>query len=180
MNLHYFKFIDLPEDLRSFNKIKSKVRVDCISSSSLNGKQYAGLTNFVNSKGQLFFYKTPCRDFVHCDSKRTADLSLTNNSINLSSLYIEDIDFPLIAYGYPNAKRLLKNGLPNPQFKFRNDAYLFFLNEDYSMIEMIVIPDARNLIHSFYNKAIDSDFKKELADLRDKATPFFNYSGLGL
>ncbi|NCU33336.1 MAG: hypothetical protein EOM23_10515, partial [Candidatus Moranbacteria bacterium] len=95
----YYRFENLPDELRAANKIKSKARLDCTG----HAGDYKGLTKFVNNKGMLFFYLTAARDFVNADSKRIADVSLTNGSINLTSIYIEDTDFPQFGYGYPNA-----------------------------------------------------------------------------
>lgn len=174
----YYELATLPDGARAANKIKSKARLDCISFTDKVAGNYKGLTYFVNHKGQLFFYKTPCRDFVDTDSKRLAEWSLTNSSLNLSSIYIEDTDCPGIGYGYPNAKRLLSNGSENPLFPFRNDAYLFLINQDYSSIELLVIPDGRNLIHSYYQKMIDGGFDEEVKELRKQATAFYRYDGL--
>lgn len=176
MRAAYYKLAMLSDEIRTANKIRSKARLDCIGFTDLFDGGYKGLTNFVNSKGQLYFYKTPARDFVSADSKRLAEWSLTNNSINLSSIYIEDFDFPEIGYGYPNAKRLLSNGSINPQFDFRNDGYLFILNANYTEIELLVIPDGRNLITGYYQRMIDGDFDGELKKLRDQARPFCSYA----
>jgi len=170
---NYFKFILLSDEVRANNKIRSKARLDCISFTG----NYQGLTFFVNSKGQLFFYKTPARDFVNTDSKRLSEWSLTNSSLNLSSIYIEDMDYPEIGYGYPNAKRLLSNGSPNPLFQFRNDGYLFIINKDYTEIELLIIPDGRNLISSYYQKLIDGGFDDEIRELRNQAKSFYRYDG---
>lgn len=174
----YYKLAILPDEIRTANKIRSKARLDCISFTDLVPGGYEGLTNFVNYKGQLFFYRTPCRDFISTDSKRFADWSLTGNGLNFSSIYIDDLDYPEIGYGYGNANRLLKNGSENPMFPFRNDAYLFLINKDYSQIEVFIIPDGRNLISSYYQKLIDGDFDDEIAELRAKAKIFYNYDGL--
>ncbi len=173
----YFKLATLPDEVSAIYKIKSKVRLDCVSNYSRSHETYQGLTNFVNAKGQLFFYKTPARDFVNTDSKRIAEWSLTNSSMNLSSIYIEDIDYPQFGYGYPNAKRLLSNGEENPQFNFRNDGYLFIVNKDYTEIEILIIPDGRNLISSYYQLLIDGGLDEEIKQLRKEAKPFFNYEG---
>ena len=154
----YFKLMILPDEVRANNKIKSKARMDCVLFTDLVTGKYKGLTNFVNHKGQLFFYKTPCRDFVSADSKRIAEWSLTNSGLNFSSIYIEDMDCQEFGYGYPNAKMLLSNGSQNPLFPFRNDGYLFIVNKDYSEIEILIIPDGRNLISSYYQKLIDGGF----------------------
>lgn len=179
----YFKLATLPDDVRAANKIRSKARLDCTSFTDMVAGGYKGLTFFVNDKrhkGQLFFYKTPCRDFVNTDSKRLAEWSLTGNGLNFSSIYIDDTDFPEIGYGYPNANRLLKDGSPNPLFEFRNDGYLFLINKDYSEIELLIIPDGRNLISSYYQKLIDGGFDDEIKNLRKEAKIFYQYDGLVL
>jgi hypothetical protein len=171
----FFKVAVLPDDVRAANKIRSKARLDCISYADLVAGSYKGLTKFVNHKGQLFFYKTPCRDFVNTDSKRLAEWSLTGNGLNFSSIYIDDLEFPEIGYGYPNANRLLKDGSQNPLFEFRNDGYLFLMNKDYSEIEILVIPDGRNLISSYYQKLIDGGFDDDIQALRQQAKTFYHY-----
>lgn len=176
----YYKLAILPDEVRAANKIRSKARLDCISFTDMVVGGYKGLTNFVNFKGQLFFYKTPCRDFVNTDSKRLAEWSLTGNGLNLSSLYLDDIDYPEIGYGYPNAKRLLSNGSGNPLFPFRNDGYLFLINKDYSVIELFIIPDGRNLISSYYQKMIDGGFDDKVRELRKQSKQFYQYDELVL
>jgi len=171
----YFKLAVLNDDLKAANKIRSKDRLDCISFTDMVAGNYKGLTKFVNHKGQLFFYKTQCRDFVNTDSKRLAEWSLTGNGLNFSSIYIDDLDCPEIGYGYPNANRFLSNGSPNPLFDFRNDGYLFLMNKDYSEIELLIIPDGRNLISSYYQKLIDNGFDNEIRQLRQQAKLFYKY-----
>lgn len=177
----YYKLATLPDEVKAANKIRSKARLDCISFTDMVEGNYKGLTNFVNhKKGQLFFYKTACRDFVNTDSKRLAEWSLTGNGLNFSSIYIDDLDYPEIGYGYPNAKRHLSNGSSNPLFEFRNDGYLFLMNKDYSEIELLIIQDGRNLISSYYQKLIDGGYDDELLSLRQLAKIFYQYDGLVL
>jgi len=176
----YYKLATLPDEVRAANKIRSKARLDCISFTDKLSGNYQGLTNFVNFKGQLFFYKTACRDFVNTDSKRLSEWSLTGSGLNFSSIYIDDIDCPEIGYGYPNANRLLSNGSQNPLFEFRNDGYLFLINKDYSEIELLVIPDGRNLISSYYQKMIDGGFDDEVRELRKQSKVFYQYDRLVL
>jgi hypothetical protein len=164
----------LSDEIRTANDIKSKHRLDCIQYSG----NYTGLLSFVNSKGQLFFYLTPARGFISSDSKRVADWSLTNNSQNLSSIYIEDLDYPNLGFGYCNANPLLLNGQPNPMFEYRFDGYLFQVCPDYSVIELLVIPGGRNLIRLHYKKLIDGGYDAEIRTLRDEVRQFYSYSGL--
>lgn len=177
----YYKLALLSDEVRAANKIRSKARLDCISFTDMVGSGYKGLTKFVNYKGQLFFYKTACMDFVNTDSKRLAEWSLTSgNNLNFSSIYIDDLEFPELGYGYPNPNRLLKNGSQNPLFEFRNDGYLFLMNKDYSEIELLIIPDGRNLISSYYQKLIDGGFDDEVSQLRQQARIFYQYDVLVL
>lgn len=174
MIVAYYKLVCLPDEVRASNKIRSKARMDCVLFTDEAQGSYKGLTFFVNTKGQLFLYKTPARDIVKADSKRLSEWSLTN-SLNFSSIYIEDMDCPEIGYGYPNAKRLLSNGSPNPLFQFRNDGYLFLINADYTEIEIFIIPDGRNLISSHYQKMIDGGYDDKIRKLREQAKSFYNY-----
>ena len=174
----YYKLSTLPDEVKTANKIKSKDRLDCIAFTHVIAGNYTGLTNFVNHKGQLFFYKTECRNFVNTGSKRLSECCLTVNSFNFSSIYIDNLDCPEIGYGYPNAKRILRNGNSNPFFEFRNDGYLFIINKDYSEIELLIIPDGRNLISSHYQKFMDGGYDDEVKQLRQKAKMFYQYSSL--
>ena len=151
----YFKLQDLPGDTRAKHKIRSKTRLDCTGFVDWIGIK--GLEKFVNHKGQMYFYKTPARDVVKADSKRQADICLTNGD-NFSSLYFEDLDYKQYAYG-----------------DFSNDGLLFIVNEDYSYIEILIIPNGKNLIKGYYQKLIDGDFDEVIKRMREQAVPFFNY-----
>jgi hypothetical protein len=169
----YYKLVTFTDELKAQNKIRSKARLDCINYAG----NYKGLTNFVNKQGQLFFYKTPCREFIEAQSKRVAEWSLTNGSLNFSSIYIEDFDFLEYGYGYPNAKPRLSNGEPNPLHPFKNDGYLFIVNKDYTQIEILILADGRNLISHYYQHLIDGFFDAEIQRLRLEAKPYFEYMG---
>jgi hypothetical protein len=173
MIVGYYKLVALSDEVKALNKIRSKARLECIASTG----NYKGLTNFVNKQGQLFFYKTPCREFIEANSKRVAEWSLTNSSLNFSSIYIEDFDFLEYGYGYPNAKPRLSNGEPNPLYPFKNDGYLFIINKDYTQIEVLILADGRNLISHYYQHLIDGYFDTEIQRLRLEARPYFEYIG---
>lgn len=168
----YYKFIELPDEVKSANKIRSKARLDCVSYTG----NYSGLTFFVNKQGHLALYKVPARDIVNTHCKRIAEWSLANNNLNLSSIYIEDFDCKEFGYGYPNKNPSIgKDRKPNPLFEFCNDSYLFIMNKDYTEIEILVIADGRNLISYYYQNLIDRQFDNEIKELRKQAKPFFKY-----
>ena len=88
-NVKHFKIATLSDVVKAENKIRSKARLDCICFTDMVSDKYRGLTSFINHKGQLFFYKTPCRDFVNTDSKRLSEWSLTGNGLNFSSSFYQ-------------------------------------------------------------------------------------------
>lgn len=170
----YFKFATLPEDIKKLHKIKSTARLDCIAFTDNGLNELNGLTNFVNGKKQLIFYKTDARQFVKANSKRIAQWALTGNGLNFSSLFIE-IAHSQFAFGSPNAKEKLKNGEKNPMAAFKNDGYLFILNSDFSEIEVLILPNCAHLIELLFQQLLDGNFDEQIETLRKQARPFFNY-----
>jgi hypothetical protein len=174
----YFKFIRLSDEVRELNKIRSKERIDCIAFTDQIQGGYKGLTNFVNTSGHLCLYKTPAKEISNSASKRIAQWCLTNNSLNFSSIYIEDLDFPELGYGYPNCKKKLSGGKDNPLLPFANDCYLFITNQGLTEIEVFIIPDGKNYVSLHYQKMIDGAYELEFKNLREAAKPFYEYTGL--
>lgn len=173
--LAYYKLQKLPEAIRAAHKIKSADRLDCTHFADETDTAYKGLEPFMNHKGQLFFYLTAARQFVTTQAKRIAEWSLTKSSLNLSSLYIEDFANPEYAYGYPNGSQKLSNGSENPLYEFRSDGYLFILSDKLKQIEIIVLPEQRNLISNWYQLLIDNELEQDISRLRQNAKPFFDY-----
>lgn len=169
--ISYFKFQNLPDAAKKANGIRSKKRLDCIEYAG----DYKGLDCLKNHKGMLFLYPTPANNFISADSNRMAEWSLTKSSLNLTSLYIEDLDFPQFAYGYPNSSRLLSNGDENPFYPYRHDGYLFIMNKDITELEMLIISDSRNLISSYYQLLIDGELDSNIRQLRQQAQTYFDY-----
>lgn len=176
----YYKFDCLPDDIKQAHGIRSKQRLDCTLHSHITNDEYQGLKPFQNKKAQMVLYKSPAKDIVSANRKRVAEWILTSGHLNFSSIYIEDMDCPQIGYGYPNAKPRLSNGQMNPLFEFRNDGYIFLLNDDYTEIEVLIVKDGRNLIGSYYQLMIDGGLNDQLNKLREQALPYFIYGGLGL
>ncbi len=170
----YFKFATLTEEIKKLHKIKSATRLDCIAFTDNGLNELNGLTNFVNSKKQLIFYKTDARQFVKANNKRIAQWALTGNGLNFSSLFIE-IAYPQFAFGSPNSKELLRNGEKNPMAMFKSDGYLFILNSDFSEIEVLILPSCAHLIELLFQQLLDGNFDEEIEALRKQARPFFNY-----
>lgn len=175
----YYKFMRLPEDVRKLNKIRSKKRLDCVGKSD-KLDSYKGLDPFLNSKNQLCLYLNEAHNFVSTSSKRRADYTLTSSKLNFSSIYVEDLDYPTIAYGTPNANKFLSSGELNPMYSYSNDAYIFLLNKDYTQLEVLVFEDSRHLISNIYQAVIDGDFAEEVEEFRKITQPVCKYEGLTL
>src|SRR5690625_4631042 len=93
----------------------------------------------------------------------------------MTSVYNEDLVYPELSSGYPNTTQILSNGSANPLFQYRNDGYLFIENKDSSELEMLIIPNSRNLRSSYYQLLIDGEMDEDILRLRQSATPFFDY-----
>ena len=158
----YYKLEKLSEELRKQHKIRSNKRLDCTQYLDTRNR----LKNFTSSKGQLYFYLTEPRNFVKANSNRIADWALTVAGQNLTSLYLDDLEFPQFYYGYPDKSK---------RSPFANDGYLFVANDDVTTIELFIIANGRNLISAYYQELIDGTFKNEMQQLRNQATAFFNY-----
>lgn len=169
----YYKIEKLSDELRVGNKIKSEERLDCTMHT--NNKGYEGMKPFKNKKGQMFFSKRFCKDFVKANTKRLAECSLTGQGLNLSSLYGYTPNCEGYAYGYPNPKRVLSNGEPNPLFEYRDDLYLFYIRDGFNTIEIFVIPNGRSMATSHYQTFIDNEYNEEMDKLREQATEFYPY-----
>lgn len=173
-SMAYYRLQKLSDEVKQNHKIRSKDRFDCTEFTD-ETSGYEGLKSFVNRKGQMFFYLTPARQFVTGQAKRVPEWSLTQSSLNLTSLYIEDFSNPQVAFGYPNASQKLSNGSENPLYEYRSDGYLFILSDALEQIEMLVLPEQRNLISSWYQLLIDGELEEDISRLRQNAKPFFEY-----
>ena len=176
MILAYYKFVCLPNEVKTKNGIRSKQRLDCI----LHAGEWQGMNYFINKKGHLCLFKAPKGSYMSGSAKRHSEWSLTNNSLNFSSIYLEDPEFIQYGFGYPNKKATLgKKQELNPLFPFRNDCFLFITNLDLTEVEVIIFKDVRNLVSHYYQYLIDGMFDNELNELRSGGKPYFKYIGLG-
>jgi hypothetical protein len=171
----YYKLIVLPDEVKVFHGIRSKVRKDCVMFNDSQVGGYEGLQPLYNHRGQFYLYLTLAGHFINADSRRKPEWSLTQSGFNLTSIYLEDFDFPQYGYGYPYSERFMGNGSENPLYHFRNDGYLIIMDDDRSELELIVIPDSRNMISSHYSLLLDGELDGEIDHLRMEAKPFYEY-----
>lgn len=101
------------------------------------------------------------------------------NSLNFTGLksYFTDGKISGFAYGYPHdEKTYSKKTIPNPFFDYRNDGFLFIINDDItgvapSNIELIVLEDAKPLIAAYCKQLLMGGFDEALKLLRGQAKP---------
>ena len=179
-SITYYRFRTLPKEVRKANGIRSKSRLDCIQYCNQAGKQ-SGLESLQNHKGMIYLNKIKANEIVNADYRRVADWMLVGRcrqakcSVNLTSLFNEDYEYPELYYGNPNTAIKLSNGADNPFYPFRHDGYLFKANKDLTDLEMLIIPDQRNMISSWYQMLIDGELDQEIKQLRQNSQTFFDY-----
>ena len=127
------------------------------------------LRRFVNQKrfkGQLYLYLSDAGTVVDTSSRRMAKwLLVTCTKENFTSMYIFDPELPQFQYGYPDKRK------PN---LYNDDLYLFLVNDDYSTIELFIIPNARNFVPTICTKFLNGEYDTDIEELRNEAKPFFN------
>ena len=129
----------------------------------------------------IYLNKVRANEIVNADSRRVTDWMLVGRcrqakcSINLTSLYNENYEYPELYYGNPNSAVKLSNGYDNPFYPYRHDGYLFRSNKDLTDLEMLIIPDQVNLITGWYQDFIGGDLDEDIKQLRQDSKPFYEY-----
>ncbi len=178
---HYFEFVVLPEDTRALFKIKSTERLDCTWFASDDSMRGMGI--FVNSSGMFYIRKNQARQFVDTDPRRIADMALTGNisrygPMNITSIHGDMIEHPNVGYGNPDPRKNLRrkgSDRPNPLFAFKDDLYVFLMNEPRTRIEMLIIPGEKNRALSYWKRFAEGEYTEEVQVLREKSRRFFDY-----
>jgi hypothetical protein len=127
------------------------------------------LQSIMNAKDEIVMY---LQRNDKCNPNSTADVRLQcKNSTNFSSLYFVNMKNGemLIGYGEPPQTKQLKGGKQNPFFDNREDAYLFIVSTDMNTIEILVVPQGRQLIRGYAAKLADGQLDDELRELRKSA-----------
>lgn len=102
------------------------------------------------------------------------------NSLNFTGLkdYFQDGRLSGFAYGYPLDKPTYsKDEKPNPFFDYRQDGYLFLIEQDEkaptnltpTSIELIVLEGAKVLISAYCKQLVMGGFDEALQALREQA-----------
>ena len=122
-----------------------------------------------NAKDEVVMYYLR-NDRSNTNSKAETRLQC-KGCINFSSIYFDDLKIGelLIGYGEPPQAKELKGGKENPFFDNRMDGYLFIVAPDQNTIEILVVPQGRQLIRGYAAKLADGQLNEALNDLRKQA-----------
>jgi hypothetical protein len=107
-----------------------------------------------------------------CNPNSTAETCLQcKGSINFSSVYLENLKIgeTLMGYGEPPQAKELKGGKANPFIDNRADGYLFVISPDLNTIEILIVPQGRQLIRGYVAKLADGQLNQALNELRKSA-----------
>jgi hypothetical protein len=174
MNPSYYLFEKLSEEDRAANNIRSANRFECIKMAS--PELVHPLQPSVKKSGMLWLYMSQADAMIQANRKRKAQYVLTDGKNNISSMYFEDLENSLFAYGYPNPKEKLANNEANPYFSIRNHVLLFKVNQDFTSMEVLVFPDAKQMVKGYYSLFIDGDFEDLLKACRQDALEYYSYN----
>jgi hypothetical protein len=136
------------------------------------------LQSITNAKGEIVMYHQQNKD---CNPDSTAETRLQcKGSVNFSSVYLENLKIgeTLIGYGEPPQTKLLKPKKdkkgnlierPNPFYDNRADGYLFIISPDLNTIEILVVPQGKQLIRGYAAKLADGQLNDALNEVRKTA-----------
>jgi hypothetical protein len=126
------------------------------------------LTAIKNAKNEIVMYY---QRNEKCNPNSTAETRLQcKGSVNFSSVYLGNLKIgeTLIGYGEPPQTKELggKKKQPNPFFDNRADGYLFVVSPDLKTIEILIVPQGRQLIRGYAAKLADGQSNEALNELR--------------
>jgi hypothetical protein len=107
-----------------------------------------------------------------CNPNSTAETRLQcKGNINFSSIYFEGLKpgETLIGYGEPPQSKEFKGGKQNPFFDNRADGYLFVVEPGLNTIEILIVPQGRQLIRGYAAELADGQLNEALDELRKSA-----------
>lgn len=140
--------------MQEIRVIKSH-RFDCTASTG-GYNPFEAIANKCRDKiKRFFFYYGGVPESFNAHAQRKTDRVITNGD-NLSSVYVPDLDNPLLGYG---------------DMRGTNDALLFLFSDDYKQIEVFVARGLKQNQLALYVLFADGELDDEIAQLRKQAKP---------
>jgi hypothetical protein len=181
----YVRLEQLPDEVKERHKIKLGAKIPRFDVTGLAG-YFKPLEALKNDKGQIYLSLIDSRGIINSPDSRRAERYLQGkDSTNVSSLFIANMGAEnIVAFGNPpQAPELTpkkdKSGKliqrPNPFFNNKNDGYLFLIKSDWSVIEMLIIPNGFHNIQTSAKRLAEGVYDATLQTMRTTSTPIFNY-----
>lgn len=133
-------------------KLKSH-RYDCVASTG-NYSPFEALADRSHAK-RLHFYYNGVPDTFNRYARRNAERAITNIK-NISSVFIPDLNRPLIGYG---------------DTRGTNDALIFVFAPDYSAVEVYVAPGMRYNQRQLWEAFAAGAYTREVMELKAASRP---------
>lgn len=134
-------------------KVRKSHRFDCTASTG-GYNPFEAIASRSRDK-RFFIYYNGIPDSFSANAQRQADRAITNGD-NLSSVYIPDLDTPLMGYG---------------DMQGTNDALLFLFKEDYKQMEIFVARGYKNNVKGLFALFAEGELSAETDRLRQQARP---------
>lgn len=131
----------------------SSHRYDC-TASTRSYEPFEAIATRAKVK-RFFFYLGDVPQQFNAHAKRRANRALTNGK-NLSSLYVPDLNIPLLGYGDTRGTK---------------DALLFKFNESEEEVEIFVARGQKHNSRQLFNLFVDGELDSEIEKLRGMAQP---------
>ena len=164
MEMGYYKLVKLDGLTKQEYDINAPHRLDC-THFHVKPNDGRGIDKLKKKSGK---HQNMLYGYLSDPFNNKGDYSFIINGINLST----------IMYVCDNCNRGFGTPPPdNPEFReYRNDGYLFTFNANYSVVELLVIPNGKHSIASYYGQFLDGEFDKELEEHRTSAVTFYPYN----
>lgn len=129
-------------------KVRKSHRLDCVASTG----EYPPFEYIAQkSRDKCFFlYYNGVPETFSMNAQRKADRAITNGD-NISSVYIPDLENPLLGYG---------------DTRGTNDALLFLFSQDYKQLEIFVARGYKNNSKGLFNLFADGELSGEIDRMR--------------
>jgi hypothetical protein len=133
--------------MQELKKLKSH-RFDCVASTG-GYPPFEEIAKRSRSK-RFFFYYSEVPSTFSGDAKRRADRVITNTD-NISSVFVPDLEKPLLAYG---------------DTRGTNDAILFEFSPDYKGVEVFIARGYKNNQRALFNLFAEGELEQDLEEVR--------------
>lgn len=140
-------------DVKSQTGANKSNRLDCVASTG-GYEPFEAMAAKARCK-RFFCYLSGVPDTFTADAQRRADMAITNAK-NISSLYVPDLDQPLMAWG---------------DVKGTTDAVLFRLAPDYKGMEIFIARGLKNNARNLFRAWADGELDEEMEAMRQAASP---------